>query len=82
MGANSVQPYEGRKISFMVPGPRRMASDSLNKVGCGKDVVVGYWPHTLQYLVMTDLPALVCRRMILSIIKGEREKEQRMLKSQ
>lgn len=65
----------------MVPSSRQMASSSLDKVGCGKDVVVGYWPHALQYLGMTDLPSWMCEKMILSIAKGEKEKEERFLKS-
>jgi hypothetical protein len=59
-----------------------MASSTLNTVGCGQDVVVGYWPHALQYLAMTGLPSFLSERMILSIAKAEKEKEERMIKSQ
>ena len=64
----------------MVPSPRQMASSGLDKVGCGQGVVVGYWPHALQYLGMAGLPTWIGERIILSIAKGEKEKEERMLK--
>ena len=58
-----------------------MAASTLDNVGCGKDVVVGYWPHAFQYLAMTGLPTWISEKMILSIAKKEKEKEEEMLKS-
>lgn len=56
-----------------------MAASTLNTVGSGQDVVVGYWPHALQYLAMTGLPSWISEKMILSIAKEERTKEEAML---
>ena len=56
-----------------------MASSTLDTIGCGEDVVVGYWPHALPYLAMTGLPLWISERMILSIAKEEKIKEEAML---
>ena len=66
----------------MIPSPRQMASSTLHKVGSGKDVVVGYWPHALQYMAITGLPSWLSARLVLCIAKGEKQKAQTMLKVQ
>lgn len=41
---------------YFVPSSRRFAAAVLNRVGCGRDVVFGYWPHWLQALGFVVLP--------------------------
>lgn len=64
-----------------MPSPRQMASSTLHKVGCGRDVVVGYWPHALHYLAMTGLPSWMSGNLILNIAREEKAKEEQMLTS-
>lgn len=71
-----------RPISLLVPSARKMASVSLDKVGCGRDVVFGYWPHELQYHLMVDLPRWIRDSMLMQLVRKMKEDEEKDLKSQ
>ena len=73
---------EPRDTSLLCPSSRRMAQGSLDKVGCGKAVVFGYWPHELQCKMFADLPAWIGEKIILSIALSEKQREGRQLKEQ
>ena len=58
-----------RPTSFFVPSARRMAKDSLDKIGCGEPLVFGYWPHYLHYLAMSITPRWIAEWLVLRIAK-------------
>ncbi|KAK4496148.1 hypothetical protein PRZ48_012127 [Zasmidium cellare] len=74
-------PNEPRPESLFVPNALRMAQSSLDKVGCGRSVVFGYWPHQLHCSLLIDLPGLLRDRLLMRIVKGLKEQEERDLKS-
>ena len=63
------------KPSLMVPTASRMAQAALARVGCGKDVVVGYFWHAVQQVIVDMLPDRVFEIMITNIVR-DIEKEQ------
>lgn len=65
-----------RPMSLLVPSSRRVASNCLDKVGCGEDVVYGYCPHELKYGLLNRLPTFIAEKVMVSIAKGVTEKEQ------
>jgi short-subunit dehydrogenase len=67
------QPH--RKPSLVTPSPRRFASTTLNKVGCGRSQVAGYWVHEAQFGPMMALPDWLKYKIMINIIKGEVVKE-------
>lgn len=69
-------PNEPRPESLFVPNTRRMARSSLDKVGCGRSVVFGYWPHELHCHLLVDLPEFIRDRLLMGIVKGLKEKEE------
>lgn len=70
-----------RATSLLVPSSRTVAAACLDKVGCGRDMAYGYWPHELQFGLVDSLPAFVARRVMISIAKAEMEKEREAIKS-
>ena len=75
-------PNEPRPENFFIPSSRKIAKGALDKVGCGRDVVFGYWPHELQYHLMVDwLPNWIQRNVLLGMVKKMKEEEQRNLKA-
>jgi 17beta-estradiol 17-dehydrogenase / very-long-chain 3-oxoacyl-CoA reductase len=48
-------------LNFFTPTSRTMAKAALDRVGCGKAVVIGYWPHWLQLLSADFLPESTMR---------------------
>jgi short-subunit dehydrogenase len=64
-------------ITFWTPDGRTMARAALQRVGCGKAVVVGYIGHAMQKFVLDILPASVFAGLVSSHMKMLREKEQK-----
>ena len=64
-------------LSFFCPSSRRMAKHSLDKVGCGRDVIWGYWPHHLQFSMVSSLPRPFMDKIVLGIALEEKSKEER-----
>lgn len=55
-----------------------MASYSLDKVGCGKAVLFGYWAHALQAAFFQALPEWFAEKLIIDVgIKERKEDEAR-----
>jgi 17beta-estradiol 17-dehydrogenase / very-long-chain 3-oxoacyl-CoA reductase len=67
-------------LNLFCPSSRRMAKDSLDKVGCGKDVVWGHWPHHLQFGMIMSLPRVIMEKMILGMALEEKANEERDMK--
>lgn len=65
-----------KSLSVLIPSARKMASSALEKVGCGRSVVFGYWGHQVQALMMDYLPASVTRRAVIDIGKQEKVEEE------
>lgn len=71
-----------RPTSLLVPSSRKMASACLDKVGCGRDIAYGYWPHELQFGLISLLPTFVVERVLIGMVRGMITEEQAALKSQ
>lgn len=52
------------ETSLFTPDARTMARAGLNRVGCGRILIWGYWPHVLQGLAMSVLPRALMVSMI------------------
>lgn len=72
-------PNEPRPEGLFVPNARKMARASLDKVGCGRSVVFGYWPHQLHCSLLVDMPAFVRDGLLMRIVKGLKEQEEKVL---
>ena len=44
-----------------------MAKAVIARVGCGRNVVVGHWRHTLQWELLQILPSFVLEHMLTHI---------------
>lgn len=62
-----------RPTSFLIPSARRFAQYALETAGCGREVVWPYWPHAAQFGLVLSLPNLVRNKLILGMVKKERE---------
>lgn len=70
--------YVPRAASLFAPTARQMASYSLDKVGCGKSIVFGYWAHAVQAAFFWVLPDWLAEKMIIEVgIKERKEDEDR-----
>ncbi|KIX05795.1 uncharacterized protein Z518_03767 [Rhinocladiella mackenziei CBS 650.93] len=58
-------------LSLFMPSARTVAKTSLDKVGCGHVVVTPYWPHILQFGVLSALPDWILQKMVIKITKDE-----------
>ena len=63
--------------SFFTPTARTMAKACVNRVGCGRQVVVGYIGHALQKFVIDVFPTIVFEMLILPTMKARKEAEDR-----
>lgn len=70
---------EPRPEGLFVPSAMRMARASLEKVGCGRSVVFGYWPHQLHCSLLIDMPAFVRDGLLMRIVKSLKEEEEKNL---
>lgn len=59
---------------FWTPTSRRMARAALGKVGCGKMVVWGYWPHQVQTFVFEFLHEKVFQKVVIWAMDKEEKK--------
>lgn len=61
--------------SFFGPDARTMAAASLDRVGCGRMVVVGFWTHALQKAFVDFMPQFIVTRLITSMMREQRNNE-------
>ena len=69
------------QVGLCTPTSRRMAKAALGRVGCGRMVVWGYWPHAMQLAVFGFLHEWVFQRVVIGQMKmriREEEKEARL----
>ena len=58
--------------TFFTPSATTMARAALQKVGCGKAEVVGYWAHAVQIYLLGLLPDEVLTPLKVRIMKNRR----------
>ena len=68
--------YVTRASSLFVPNAKQMATYALDKVGCQKRLVFGYWPHEVQARFFMALPTFVQERAVIDIGKKERASDE------
>ena len=69
--------HHKKDASFFTPNARTMAKAALQRVGCGKPVVVGYVGHALQKFLVGLLPFSITSRAVTSLMKGVWKESQR-----
>ena len=69
--------HNKKDASFFTPSAGTMAKAALQRVGCGKPVVVGYVGHALQKFLVGLLPFSITSRAITSLMKGVWKESQR-----
>ena len=62
--------HNKKDASFFTPSASTMAKAALQRVGCGKPVVVGYVGHALQKFLVGLLPFSITSRAVTSVMKG------------
>ena len=69
--------HSKKDASFFTPSARTMAKAALQRVGCGRPVVVGYVGHALQRFLVGILPFGVTERAVTALMKGVWKDSQR-----
>jgi len=59
------------------PDARTFARASLNRVGCGRYVVAGYWVHGVMKALLDSLPESLVLRMLVKSIRDEAERDKK-----
>ena len=57
-------------VSLFVPNARTMARAALDRVGCGKAVITGYFPHAIQVAGLNLLPEFVAGPILCSTMQN------------
>ena len=70
VGAVQSQSFKIKSTNLFVPSSKTMAKAALNRVGCGKPVVIGYFPHALQVFFSSLLPEPLFQRVVLKASKA------------
>jgi len=55
----------------------QMAEFSLDRVGCGRTAVFGWWRHAVQWWCMSLLPEWVTEKVLIGVMKERRVEEQK-----
>lgn len=63
-------------LGFATPTSGRMARAALGRIGCGKTIVWGYWPHMMQMLVFEFLHEWVFQKVVGGMMSKQREEEE------
>lgn len=63
--------------SFFTPTARIMARGCVDRVGCGRKVVIGYVGHAMQKFVIDLLPPIVFEMLVVPTMKDRKAKEER-----
>lgn len=69
--------HNKKDASFFTPGARTMAKAALQRVGCGKPVIVGYVGHALQKFLAGLLPFSITAYAVTSLMKRVWKESQR-----
>lgn len=66
---------------FFSPDASGMARAIIDKVGCGRRVVVGHWKHMLQFEIMSLLPGFLLEHVLVNITSDwDQDKERKKKK--
>lgn len=65
------------KTGLFMPTSQGFAKATLDKVGCGQDIITAYWPHALQIMALNLLPGWIQTKALLSATKEEMANERR-----
>ncbi|KAJ3485941.1 hypothetical protein NLG97_g6718 [Lecanicillium saksenae] len=71
VGKTTNTAYFTEKPSFFTPDSQTMARAALEKAGYGHGIVVGYWAHALQHLLIKSMPLWVKDRAFIAAIQSE-----------
>lgn len=63
--------------SFFTPTARTMARACVDRVGCGRQVVVGYVGHAMQKFLIDQSPSIVFEMLVVPTMKDRNEKEEK-----
>ena len=55
----------------------QMAEFSLDRVGCGRTAVFGWWRHAVQWWCMSLLPEWVTEKVLIGVMRERRVEEQK-----
>ncbi|KAI1408490.1 NAD(P)-binding protein [Hypoxylon sp. FL1857] len=61
--------------SFFVPDTKTFVTAALAHAGHGRGIVVGYWAHALQYLMVSLMPPWVADKIRMSVMRQNEEWE-------
>lgn len=67
-------------VTFFSPGARTMAKAALQRVGCGRPVVVGYFGHALQKALIDIMPLAVFEALAIPTIQKLYKEEKKRSK--
>ncbi|OAA61364.1 short chain dehydrogenase/reductase [Cordyceps fumosorosea ARSEF 2679] len=71
VGKTTNTAYFTEKPSFFTPDSQTMARAALEKAGYGHGVVVGYWAHALQHILIKAMPLWVKDRAFIAAVQME-----------
>ena len=63
--------------SFFTPTARTMAKACVDRIGCGRRVVVGYVGHAMQKFLIDQLPWIVCEMLVVPTMKDRKANDER-----
>ena len=69
--------HNKERASFFTPTARTMARACVDRVGCGRQVVVGYVGHAMQKFLIDQSPSIVFEMLVVPTMKDRKEKEER-----
>lgn len=59
-----------KNVSLAIPSSRTFARCALDRVGCGRNIISGYWVHGLQRGFLNALPESWARMLLVKTVKG------------
>lgn len=67
--------FRKEPTSFFLPDARTFAAASLDRVGCGETVLMGYWTHAIMKAAIDLLPEFLLSRMLENAVFEETKKD-------
>ena len=64
-----------RPPGLLIPSARYFARCGLDAAACGREVIWPYWPHALQFGLITSLPQWLRNKLILAMVMKEKAKD-------
>lgn len=79
VGEVTATSYNSHPVSFFEPHAATMAAAALARVGCGRNAVVGYFPHALQQAAMNLAPEWAREKSMLDVVRDRWRQDQDMM---